>query len=1640
MDLRERARLHRFFCTAAFLAAGLWFAAPARGQITIQPITTRPCLLSGPEDVADIKARLAVHAHPLEALFQTYLYGGTATQMQAASDGFFNGLPATYLGEKGRRLVEDLMRFDIAVALNYASAAQQQTMLDRATEYIQANFGATPANFPALGVNNGNLWLENVIALGVAAMDFPNAPDAQAWITQSVAYLDYEIGVEFLDGYAREQPRYHAWELLQLSNYLAVLKRRCGVDRYDNPVLKQALDWYARYATPRLSIAGTEPVTPAWGDSTYSELGGLSGAPTEAIQLKNFYVTALFAPAYQQRDPYFSRRLMYWWRRGGSPDYTQQDFALTNPQLLDARLPDSPQAARGSHYAPTLGTAILRVGTETDDEMTATFICGKGGLSHENVDNGHIDLFAFGVPLALDSASGPYDPDPTASTWNNHIFAHNTVRFEGQEPTTKEVSGATLNAFGSSEIADYVSGNTKYGTTSVRRVVFVKPDYLVVWDQCVAANFSDFWLHTPAQTLEWLDHKVVSHTPWGVDLDVDFLLPPGTLPAPTLAAANPTSDYTTRNTIASQVPAPAGPALYTTQGEGRFGEWTNPNDNGIERNPFGFKRQAFFSVRAPTANGHYLTVWHPRKTGVTPALTATLTSSSSTGVALTVAFNGRTDTIAIDTAGATVTKGGAGTVQFAETFPQSGVSGAAAYVKTSYGTLTLNNALTTTGPVEVTMGTLALGAANRIPDTAPLRVRLGGTFDLAGYSDTVGDLLLDGGTLTGAGALNVANVEIWGGAQSAAVSASGAFHKKGATPWTLANLTYAGGTFIDGGTLTVNSALPGTRAVQLAAGAVLNLNTALTLPVGTSSRWDGSITGSGSLVNNGTLQLAGTGTLPATMSFTNNGTLDLTLWSGTLPPYPTFVNNGTIIGDSISPTIAAPAAGFTPLTIVTPAGGTTAQLPDYTTQAVTGDNVGVTGVTQSPAINSPQAPGTVHVTLTAHDAAGNAASTGFDVTVLPGPPSIGTQPQGQSIAAGRNAQFSVTASGFGTLTYQWLFNGLAITDGGNISGATTATLTITGAVAADAGSYTVAVSNAGGSVTSSAASLGVDATAPTGTVVSDPFTDGNRSNGTGGDLLGVPFFTQSGTASVASDAVIGTGNALLSPSASTSKVIAEFNPVTLTKIGDFVQLQFDFRFSAAPASINAGLRFGLYQTFGTHTTADAQLTTRTDDVGYGAFTDPGGTTNLTKVYAEGAGDEILTGSGATGLSTFGTTGASSALGTTKHTAKLVLTLQAGGVLQVSGSIDGVAATGTKNPTLLTTSFNELAISSNTSTANSFYLDNLTVTTNNAPRITISSPTSGIVWSTPAASLALSGAASDDAAVTQVTWVNDRGGSGTASGTSAWSISAVPLAVGVNVITVTAGNAAGYSGAATLTVTRTQPGTLQFSSAASQLNESAGSATFTVTRTGGSDGAVSVAWATSNGTAMAGVDYTAGSGTLNWAGGDASAKTFSVPLLPGPTTSGDTAFNVALSAPANGATLGTAATAALTIHHTPTDHWRFAHFGANANAAMAGDLANPSGDGIVNLLKYALNLDPASSAPAGLPSVTSDGAWFYLTYTRVLANTDVTYHPEWSDDFQTWSTTGLTESMLPGSGPTRQMQAKIPVSNAPRFMHLKITRP
>lgn len=89
----------------------------------------------------------------------------------------------------------------------------------------------------------------------------------------------------------------------------------------------------------------------------------------------------------------------------------------------------------------------------------------------------------------------------------------------------------------------------------------------------------------------------------------------------------------------------------------------------------------------------------------------------------------------------------------------------------------------------------------------------------------------------------------------------------------------------------------------------------------------------------------------------------------------------------------------------------------------------------------------------------------------------------------------------------------------------------------------------------------------------------------------------------------------------------------------------------------------------------------------------------------------------------------------------------------------------------------------------------------APTVTITAPSTTGSWTTATTSMTLSGTAAGASGKTirQITWRNDRGGSGQALGTTAWSVTDLGLATGANVITVTARDSASITGTTTITV-------------------------------------------------------------------------------------------------------------------------------------------------------------------------------------------------------------------------------------------------
>ncbi|MEI6035272.1 MAG: immunoglobulin domain-containing protein [Verrucomicrobiae bacterium] len=167
--------------------------------------------------------------------------------------------------------------------------------------------------------------------------------------------------------------------------------------------------------------------------------------------------------------------------------------------------------------------------------------------------------------------------------------------------------------------------------------------------------------------------------------------------------------------------------------------------------------------------------------------------------------------------------------------------------------------------------------------------------------------------------------------------------------------------------------------------------------------------------------------------------------------------------------------------------------------------------------------------VTVSNAVGNATSDAATLTVL-NTPGITTQPQSASGIGGQSASFSVTATGSGTLSYQWSKDGVPI------SGATSSTLDLANLLLTDAGSYTVRVSNAAGGITSNAAILTVtklDQTITFAQPANRPFAATPIAlSAASGSGLPVTFSIVSGAASLSGSSLTPTGTGMITVRAS----------------------------------------------------------------------------------------------------------------------------------------------------------------------------------------------------------------------------------------------------------------------------------------------------------------------------------------------------------------------------------------------------------------------------------------------------------------------------------------------------------------------------
>jgi len=114
----------------------------------------------------------------------------------------------------------------------------------------------------------------------------------------------------------------------------------------------------------------------------------------------------------------------------------------------------------------------------------------------------------------------------------------------------------------------------------------------------------------------------------------------------------------------------------------------------------------------------------------------------------------------------------------------------------------------------------------------------------------------------------------------------------------------------------------------------------------------------------------------------------------------------------------------------------------------------------------------------------------------------------------------------------------------------------------------------------------------------------------------------------------------------------------------------------------------------------------------------------------------------------------------------------------------------------------------------------------------------------------------------------------------------------------------------------------------------------------------------------------------------------------------------------------------------------------ADPTISGALATPAGDGLPNLMKYALNLDPftPSRPPAG--AVTNN--YLSLTYTKRKLATDLRYIVELTSSLVAgWPVTNVTQTILADDGVLQTIRASDPDPinlHTQRFIRLHVIKP
>jgi len=496
--------------------------------------------------------------------------------------------------------------YDIVKSFGYLSTADEVEFRTKLVQAIQWAIGTDSKN-PRIPKDNwrmSNIYTDVFCAAGLVGLTFSDMPQSVDWVNHTISELKWQLDNCVWDGAWHETPRYHAYTMKLMGQFMEVLKNRTGIDLFQHKANKELAKWFIDFNTPLDNIAGAYAgvedgvrLFPGIGDSAWGE---------------NIAPVNQFASHYIESDPVLSAELMWLWDQSGHKFSEEPVLDL----LIDPILPKAKPSKRGSLISRRRGYIVMRDKFETEDEVWMFLKCGETSM-HDHGDKNSFSLIAYGSPLMLDSGTGDYE-DPSHKEWNKREISHNGIAFRNKGESDifkysiqKALSGKIIHWQTSDKVDYSVTDAAIPAAVSeyTKEVIFVKPDYFIIRDKVSATtNKEAVWMmHTPCNDIEWKDNSILCSNELGVSLEIHVVSPSA--------------------------------KLTKMQSKGRFGTWTDAKPNAIA-GLYPFKYQNTLQVVAPSI-GDIVTVLHPMKQGDNPITV----NSSDEGQTLRITCRGRTDEI-----------------------------------------------------------------------------------------------------------------------------------------------------------------------------------------------------------------------------------------------------------------------------------------------------------------------------------------------------------------------------------------------------------------------------------------------------------------------------------------------------------------------------------------------------------------------------------------------------------------------------------------------------------------------------------------------------------------------------------------------------------------------------------------------------------------------------------------------------------------------------------------------------------------------------------------------------------------------------------------------------------------------------------